>query len=221
MAHTKNHRNGGAPRDAEIHHLIGGAVCLDFANTLYGHGETPLHEYLFDYRDLILWSRHAGTLPDSDAETLLRKAARQSNEALSTFHRAIALRETIFRVFSTIAHGGYPKPADLEMLNAARSEAYLHSHIERSQDGFVIDWNDKTALERILWPIALSSAELLTSEKVRCVRQCDGDTCDWLFVDTSRNHLRRWCSMSKCGNRAKVRRFLERKRRPVSAGHHR
>ncbi|MEW5720134.1 MAG: ABATE domain-containing protein, partial [Chloroflexota bacterium] len=213
MAHIQKDRTVEPLRDAELHHLIGGAVCLDFANTLYGHGRTPIHEYLFDYRDLVLWSRHAGILPASDAESLRRKAARQPNEALAMFHRAIALRETIFRVFSAIAQGNSPKPADLETINAARSEANLHSHIERAHDRFVIEWNDKTALERVLWGIALSAAELLTSEKVRAVRQCGGDTCDWLFVDTSRNHLRRWCSMSKCGNRAKVRRFIERKRR--------
>jgi predicted RNA-binding Zn ribbon-like protein len=44
------------------------------------------------------------------------------------------------------------------------------------------------------------------------VRECSGDTCGWLFVDTSRNHSRRWCDMEDCGNRAKARRhYLRRK----------
>ena len=69
-------------------------------------------------------------------------------------------------------------------------------------------------LLRRLWkPIALSAAELLTSPHLARVRECSGDRCDWLFVDTSRNHLRRWCSMAECGNRSKSQRFLARKRK--------
>ncbi|HEV2391667.1 MAG TPA: CGNR zinc finger domain-containing protein [Verrucomicrobiae bacterium] len=38
------------------------------------------------------------------------------------------------------------------------------------------------------------------------MRLCQGDTCGWLFVDSSKNHSRRWCDMRDCGNRAKARR---------------
>jgi predicted RNA-binding Zn ribbon-like protein len=42
------------------------------------------------------------------------------------------------------------------------------------------------------------------------VRACESDTCQWLFLDTSRNRSRRWCDMKVCGNRSKVRRFYHR-----------
>ncbi len=197
--------------EAEKHHLIAGVLSLNFANTLYGHGRTPIHEYLAGYRDLVIWSRKAGVLPERDADFLIRDAARRPAEATAVFHRAIALRETIHRCFKAIAHHEPTQAADLAALNAARSEALGHSHIDQTVTGFVIDWNDKRALDRMLWPIALSAAELLTSTDLERVRQCSG--CDWLFLDESRNHLRRWCSMSACGNRAKARRFLERKRK--------
>ena len=45
------------------------------------------------------------------------------------------------------------------------------------------------------------------------IRECDGDTCGWLFLDTTRNHSRRWCDMRGCGNRAKVRRHRQKQRR--------
>jgi predicted RNA-binding Zn ribbon-like protein len=32
-----------------------------------------------------------------------------------------------------------------------------------------------------------------------------------LFLDTTKNHTRRWCNMKICGNRAKARRFQERR----------
>lgn len=203
--------------EAEKHHLIAGALCLNFANTLYGHGKVPIHEYLAGYRDLVIWSRRVGILSDREAEFLMRKAASHPNEALSVFHRAIALRETVHRTFIALAHGATPKSAELAALNAVRSEGLAHSHIDQVADGFVLDWSDKTALERMLWPIALSAADLLTSTDLSRVHQCGG--CDWLFLDNSRNHLRRWCSMSVCGNRAKARRFLERKRKLAMRRH--
>ncbi len=197
--------------EAEKHHLIGGALCLDFANTLNGHRKGHLHEYLPNYRDLVIWSRKVEILTDREAEALLRQAERRPGAAAAALEHARELRGTIYRIFSAPSYAQSPKTSDLDRLNAIRADALSCSRIVRAADGFRLDWTDKTALDRMLWPIALSAAELLTSESLKRVRGCDGDICDWLFLDTSRNHLRRWCSMDECGNRAKVRRFLERK----------
>jgi predicted RNA-binding Zn ribbon-like protein len=199
--------------EAEKHRLIGGALCLDFANTLNGHGQPQSHEYLISYDDLVVWSRRASLLTQAEARQLIQTAGRRSSEAAAIFKRAIGLRETIFRVFVAVAAGGSPQPADIRVLDEARLEALNHTKIDRSLTAFVVDWTDKAALDRILWPIALSAAELLTSNSLNRVRECGGDSCDWLFVDTSRNHLRRWCSMDECGNRAKSQRFLARRRK--------
>jgi len=67
------------------------------------------------------------------------------------------------------------------------------------------------ALERVLWSVTLTAADLLTSGDLSQVRLCDGEDCGWLFLDTSRNHSRHWCDMKDCGNRAKVRRFRTRR----------
>jgi predicted RNA-binding Zn ribbon-like protein len=199
--------------EAETHKLIGGVLCLDFANTLNGHGKTSGHEYLKDYGNLVVWCRKTGILTDRDARSLIREAARKPDKAAAAFKRVIVVREIISRIFSAIAHEVPPKADDLAALNEARAEALAHSQIIRTAAGFVLDWADKTALHRMLWPIAVSAAELLTSGNTGRIRECAGEGCDWLFLDTSRNHLRRWCSMDECGNRAKSRRFLERKRR--------
>jgi predicted RNA-binding Zn ribbon-like protein len=208
----KNYKLTSIVSEAREHHLIGNALCLDFANTLYGHTGTPLHEYLHDYRDLVIWSHKTGILARSDAERLLRSAARHPENARAVFHRAIALREHIYRIFAALAQQQNPLSGDIASLNSARSEALSHSRLEHTGKRFIVAWNDKSPLDRLLWPLALSAADLLTSLSYTRVRQCNGDTCDWLFVDTSRNHMRRWCSMNKCGNRAKVRRFFQRKK---------
>jgi predicted RNA-binding Zn ribbon-like protein len=69
------------------------------------------------------------------------------------------------------------------------------------------------SLEAPLWPIARSAAELLASDQVGYVRACASKTCEWMFLDESKNHRRRWCDMTKCGNRAKVRRFYKRQKK--------
>jgi predicted RNA-binding Zn ribbon-like protein len=62
-----------------------------------------------------------------------------------------------------------------------------------------------------VWLLALSAGELLMSQALQRVRACDADSCRWLFLDTSRNHTRRWCDMKVCGNRMKARRFQARR----------
>lgn len=210
---AKTTTTGSALSEAEQHHLIGNALPLDFANTLYGHAGQPLHEYLHSYRDLVLWSSHARILEASAADALLRLAIREPSTAALVFQRAIALRETLYRIFSAISQDQIPRSADLAALNKARSAALSHSHLVRSGREFKLTWDPQHSLESMLWPIAVEAADLLTSDQSRRIRQCSGDTCDWLFVDTSRNHMRRWCSMKVCGNRSKVRRFLARQHR--------
>ncbi len=183
------------------------------ANTLNGHGRPTGHEYLKEYRDLVVWCRRAGILTTANAEVLIRAATRQPAQAAAAFERAIALRETIYRIFSAIAHGTPPGAADLAALNEARCEGLAHSQIVPSAGGFALDWTDKTALDWVLRPIALSAADLLTSGNRDHIRACAGQGCDWLFLDTSRNHMRRWCAMDECGNRSKARRFYARSAR--------
>lgn len=196
-------------RDAEVHHLIGGALCLDFANTLYGHTKS-VHEYLFDYRDLVLWSRHAGVLSSQKAEILLSKGERTPVESEAVFCQAIELRETIFHVFASLAHEESPQGNNLNRLHQTWLENEVHATLVQAQIRFTLEWVDMDALDAMLWPITRSTMELLTSEELGRVKQCG--RCDWLFLDGSRNQKRRWCSMSACGNRVKMARRYEREK---------
>jgi predicted RNA-binding Zn ribbon-like protein len=62
----------------------------------------------------------------------------------------------------------------------------------------------------MLWHIADSAAEFLTTGDLTRLRECSGEDCGWLFEDTSKNRSRQWCDMRDCGNLAKVRRFRTR-----------
>jgi predicted RNA-binding Zn ribbon-like protein len=192
--------------------LIGGAVCLDFANTVSDHNSEQATDYLANYADLVAWSEHAGILAARAAKELLTQAAQKPGAASTVFRRALVLREAIYRIFTALVAGAMPKTADLDLLSEAMASAYAHAHLVATQNGFAWEWADENSLERMLWSIARSAVELLISSKVDRVSQCSGDTCGWLFIDTSKNHSRRWCAMNDCGNRAKARRHYQRLR---------
>lgn len=193
--------------------LIGGQACLDFTNTVGGRRPGYEREYLNSYADLVAWSQHASLVTATEAQQLIAEATRQPAKATRVIEQAILLREAIYRIFSAVAAGGSPEAADLTILNKVLAEALAHLQITPAGDGFSWTWRGKAeALDSMLWPIARSAGELLTSADLPRVNMCAGDNCGWLFLDTSRNRSRRWCDMRDCGNRAKARRHYRRSR---------
>ncbi len=192
--------------------LTGGELCLDFANTVEDRPRRS-QDYLQDRADLVEWGQQAGVLSKVQASALRRSAGRDPGEAERAFQDALALRETIFRLFAALAAGRAPAGADLAALNEALAEAMRHARIERKNGGFVWAWTDgEPSLGRVLWPVVRSAADLLVAPACGDIRQCASETCSWLFLDGSPRKMRRWCSMKTCGNRNKVRRFYARQR---------
>ena len=205
-------------RESESHRLIGGELCLDFANTVNGHTRPSSHEYLFDYLDMLLWGRHAGVLSAEEVVELLGKATRHPGQAQAVFRQALDLRETIFRIFTALGAGSRVDENDLERLGAIWQVGQARLRLFHSVDGFSLGWDDEPSLERLARRVAASAIHLLTSPQMHQVRICSGEHCDWLFIDTSRNHLRRWCSMDECGNRAKMQRRSIKQKLTATAG---
>jgi predicted RNA-binding Zn ribbon-like protein len=199
-----------APEQVPEFQFVGGRLCLDFANTLGGTRAHP-KEKLLSYQHLVAWGRQAGILTDQEAGDLGEESRRRPEDAAKTLGHAIEIRETIFRIFTSLAGGGAPEHADLAQLNDALSRALAHLRVSKPSTGFVWEWApDREALDRVLWPVVQSAADVLHSGEVARVGRCGGKDCDWLFLDMSRNHSRRWCDMRDCGNRAKARRHYER-----------
>ena len=122
------------------------------------------------------------------------------------------MREAIFSAFLALANGKPESYQDIGLIDKAAGDALHHRHIVRVNGGYEWRWDDEPMLERILWPIAESAAVLLTSTDLAKVRECEAADCYWLFLDNSRNHSRRWCTMSACGNREKARRYYRKQR---------
>jgi predicted RNA-binding Zn ribbon-like protein len=202
----------GESKKEFVFDLTSGRLCLDFCNTLGGRRTRP-KERLNSYGDLMVWGRQAGVLTADDARRLGEAARRHPADAAKTLAEAVALREALFRIFSAVIDGLVPARADMALLNGALSRAMLRLQVSNQADGFGWGWAaNGEALDRMLWPVVRSAAEVLVSGDVHRVGRCEGETCAWLFLDTSRNHTRRWCDMRSCGNRAKARRYYARQK---------
>jgi predicted RNA-binding Zn ribbon-like protein len=191
-----------------------GNLALDFANTAEFHASDHPDEMLESYTDLVSWATAAGLLSQSEAEGLLAKAKEDPQAASKAFGDAIELRELIYRMFSAIAGDESPDQTDFLEFNRTLAKSLINSQISPSGEGYTWSWqNMGDSLDSMIWPIARETADLLTSKEVGRLGECaDERGCGFLFIDTSRNHSRRWCSMEVCGNRAKAMRHYQRKK---------
>jgi predicted RNA-binding Zn ribbon-like protein len=187
-------------------------LSLIFANTLGDRYDPQPTEGLRSYDDLVLFGYVTDTLDEAGAARLRQIAAQKPEAGTAALERARSLRETIYAIFSALATGEAPPDDALAALNAALAAALPHGRITPDGDGFVWAWEDGTNLDRPLWPIVYAALELLLHADHSRLRECAAHDCGWLFLDTSRNRSRRWCSMSSCGNRAKVQHFRERQK---------
>jgi predicted RNA-binding Zn ribbon-like protein len=211
--------------------LVGGALCLDFANTVPSYLISPDEraERLPDYLSLLSWARQAQLADTATLVRLRRAAAAHPAAAARIVTDAQLLRAAIYDAFWAEAHDQRADAAALATLSRFHADARGHEQLRATADGqgyhFAPVDEDTAAgddapvrLDQLLGPIAHSAIELLTSARRERVRVCEASaeaTCTWLFVDESKNHSRRWCSMRDCGNRAKVRRHAHKQRAGV------
>lgn len=192
--------------------LDGGAPCLDLANTLDERPLASRRDNLESYADLLDWGEQSGLVSRAEATALRRTATSRPAAAGRALERMKSLREALFMLFSELAQGR-PAPAPaLDDLNQSLGRVYARSRLVPTPTGFRTGFDfQPTDLERLLFPVVQSAQELLTSAtELERLRLCAAETCDWLFLDRSRNRSRRWCDMSVCGNRDKARRFYRR-----------
>jgi predicted RNA-binding Zn ribbon-like protein len=189
-------------------------LCLDYANTFGSRLASQRREPFTGYQDLLTWCQEAGILTAAFADRLRQHSAQHAVQGTTALTRAIHLREAIYRLFSASTDGGVAVIDNLAILNETLTEALTAMRVSRTEDGYRWAWDTaEVACNQVLWPVALSTASLLTSSRLRLVRQCAAPDCAWLFLDTTRNRSRRWCDMKVCGNRAKARRHYERQKK--------
>ncbi|SNY62053.1 CGNR zinc finger domain-containing protein [Paractinoplanes atraurantiacus] len=185
---------------------FGGAVCLDFANTLDGRATAQPTEYVHTYVDLAGWSEFAGLI---DAPTSARLRRHDSEASLRT---ALNLREAIFEVFTAVGRGETPPAGSLDEVRQRYAEAVASARLGPAPEGsFTWEFTGDQP-DRAWWPIAVDAVRLLTQGPLNRVKVCAAEAgCIGLFLDTSKNRSRRWCTMDGCGVEAKVQRQARRR----------
>ncbi|MCM6777535.1 ABATE domain-containing protein [Nocardia sp. CDC159] len=175
--------------------FVSGNLALDFAGTVHAR-RTESRERLLTPADLAHWLVEAELLdadPDGD-ETALR--------------RAIALREAIYRL-ATAARLERPfDPDDRALLNEFASGA--PPMVALTADATV---RRTGPVDAALAAIARAGIELLGGPDRARLKECEHTECTRLYVDTSRAGARRWCDMTRCGNRMKSAAFRARRAR--------
>jgi predicted RNA-binding Zn ribbon-like protein len=165
--------------------LVGNALCLDFANTVNRRPD-PDRDWLAEPDGLRRWAHHAGL------------AMRRSVVGLEA---ACKLREAVYRTFHAVAGGRKPAADDLGVITATYADGLEAARLVPGSTTYGLEWPQPASDRRVLWAVADSAVELLRHGPLDRVGECP--SCGWLFLDTSRNGRRRWCSMAMCGNRVK------------------
>lgn len=195
--------------------LCGGHVALDLVNTVdWREDPNEREELLARFEDLVAWATAVKLLRPRDVRAFTLAAQRHKGQAERSLRRARRLREVLARVLTAAAGSTPPAARDLRLFNAFLATALRKRRLEVHGTTYAWTWDrgDTGSFDLVLWPVVLAAADLLASEHHTHIHVCGGPGCGWLFLDTSRNQLRRWCSMKGCGNRAKARRFYERTR---------
>jgi predicted RNA-binding Zn ribbon-like protein len=199
--------------------LCGGHPALDFVNSLDKRFlESGPVELLVDYADLLRFTEQTRLLDTRQVRRLANSV--NPGAAARTLRSARELREAMAAAFYGSLDGQPPLAADIRTLERHFHSASAHRELRwappaqnaNGRSGIGWDWGRfETSAELPVWILSQTGSQLMMSDAMDRIRACGAETCRWLFLDTSKNHTRRWCNMRVCGNRMKARRFQARR----------
>jgi len=193
---------------------------LDFLNSIATPVDTPV-EWLGSGDDLLAWLTAAALVPPGVLKTL--KASTLPGELDAIAAQARSLREW-FRGFVQKHKGKTLKANALQQLDPLNrilerddvfGQVILRDHESETAHGSHFEWIEQRrwrSPESLLQPIAREMANVICNEDFNLIRACEGHACTLMFIDRTKSHRRRWCSMAVCGNRAKQAALRERLR---------
>jgi predicted RNA-binding Zn ribbon-like protein len=187
--------------------LIAGDPALDLVNTLdWRFRESGPEERIATYDDLLHFAEQSGLLTPKQDKTLRRGASPYAGSHVVEETRG--LREALSDLLYSGLDGRNSSAASLKTLERFFREAREQTRLVRDGSRLKWQWSGaETKPEFPVWLLTRAASRLLLSENVQQVRACANSECRWLFMDTSKNHTRRWCDMKLCGNRMKARRY--------------
>jgi predicted RNA-binding Zn ribbon-like protein len=196
--------------------FIADALALDFLNSVATPVDEPV-DWIDDGEGLLAWLEQARLVSASVLDRLRAQAMPGEFDGVAV--QARSLREW-FRGFVGERKGRPLAAGDLDELGPLnrlleRDERFsqIVMHGQATHFGIAVQpmrrWRSP---ESVLLPIGEAMAKFVCEEDFRDVKRCEGPTCTLMFADHTRGRVRRWCSMSVCGNRAKQAAHRHRKR---------
>jgi len=184
-------------------YFVGHYLCLDFINTLAADAGQPV-ELLATFGDLIAWAAAAKLVEAASTVQRLQAWGDPSSTA-AVLQQALALRTTLYQMITAMMAGqGVPIDA-LDAINHWLQLQRGYTAVVQVDDRFEKRYHSTiTEPLQLLAPIAQSASDLLCYGDRKLLKKCENPTCVLYFYDTTKNHTRRWCSMTTCGNRAKA-----------------
>lgn len=188
--------------------FVGEHTALDFLNSIAAPKGTMI-DWLDTKASLLDWFERSRLCDAAELEQLQSHA--QADAFAQTLGEIHQFRDA-FRDFIHATAGRSQPPVDHPMiarLNALLRSSPLQMQIAPapSEHGQTLVLNTQYPLHQprdLLTRLAQSCAALICEADFTYIRNCEGPTCTLFFLDISKNHKRRWCSMKVCGNRAKA-----------------
>lgn len=191
--------------------LDGGALCLDFINTVYSRKVQEVHEYLRDYTEFLKWCKRLGLLDEAASNHLHEMAEARPVKAEEALKEVLKVRENLYQLFLCIATGREQENSTVNEFNINLSHALAHLQMKFDKDGcHAIIRPDEKSLTSPLAHILKSAFDVLVDEPPGRIKECGN--CGWLFLDKTKNNKRQWCNPAYCGTVTRSRRYQERKR---------
>jgi predicted RNA-binding Zn ribbon-like protein len=182
---------------------------LELVNTLDMRFSAETIELIPTYKDLLRLTTQLKLLTADQSRRLARTVDEKT--AQRVLASTVELREALAAVLYSRIDGSKHPGAQVEILERHFQAAALHRRLVADESHWYWSWSGVERNAEIpLWMLAQAAADLLVSSDAEFIKDCGDPTCRWLFLDTSKNHSRRWCDMKTCGNRMKARRHQAR-----------
>jgi predicted RNA-binding Zn ribbon-like protein len=182
-----------------FHH---GRLALSFAGTVGDRGSERT-ERLPTPSQLGVWLREAAL------------TSKRLEPSAASYRRALQLRESIARVVAAAVVRKRAAAQDVAVINdVARRWAPRPALDPKTLS---LTSGERDPVDAAIGRLALDAIALLSDPEERArLRTCGLDSCGAVFLTPAGHRERRWCSMARCGNRAKVTAFRRRTQVPKS-----
>ncbi|HYW30343.1 MAG TPA: ABATE domain-containing protein [Gemmatimonas sp.] len=186
---------------------------LEFVNT-DAAAQSPGGDLLRDFDALLRWLEIHGAVDEERAGGIRRRALLQPAAAAASLVDARRVRASLRGLAERGGASDRVREDAVVEINRVLGRSAGTRRLDRHADGGFMRAFVPTgdAFAGLMIPIVEAAADSLVGEELPRVRRCADPRCHRVFLDNTKNGLRRWCDMGVCGNRAKAARHRAKER---------